>query len=164
MSEISQALDSIRYNRDHTIGLLDKVEREQGENAPRALAWRPGPGRAHIGWQLIHIGITEEIFACERLAKGSARWPALWAGFRGGSTPADEAPDAALIRDVLSGSREELQQILVAMEGTDLATVPEGWKDRGMSLRKIFFLLGWHEAHHQGQAHITYNLYRASGA
>jgi len=25
----------------------------------------------------------------------------------------------------------------------------------------VFCILGWHEAHHQGQAHITFNLFKA---
>ena len=42
---------------------------EAEPNARSVLAWRPGPGRAHIGWQLMHIGITEELFASDRLAR-----------------------------------------------------------------------------------------------
>jgi uncharacterized damage-inducible protein DinB len=163
MNEISLALNSLRFNRERTIGLLDKIAQEQGEKLPQALAWRPGPGRAHVGWQLMHVGVTEEIFACERLAKKAGRWLDMWAGFRGGSTPADVAPEAQQIRDVLAGSREELERTLEALEGTDLATVPEGWKDRGLTYRQVLSLLSWHEGHHQGQAHITYNMLRASG-
>ena len=33
-----------------------------------------------------------------------------------------------------------------------------------LSLSTTLQIVGWHEGHHQGQAHITLNLYRASQA
>jgi hypothetical protein len=48
-------------SRERTLATLRTIE-----NLPdpqQALGWRPGAGRAHIGWQIMHIGITEELFA-----------------------------------------------------------------------------------------------------
>ena len=70
-----------------------------------ALGWRPGAGRAHLAWQLMHIGITEELFAAERLAQKAGRFRELWQRFKGGSTPDDDIPAVALIRDVLAGKQ-----------------------------------------------------------
>jgi hypothetical protein len=150
------------FHRTRTLGLLDKIEQEP--DPERVLSWRPGPGRAHIAWQLMHIGITEELFATERLAPHkSGAWADLWPRFRGGSTPDDDIPSPKLIRDVLAGSRAHLLATLKEFSDR-LNEVPEALKARNLTIREILYLLGWHEAHHQGQAHITLNLYRASRA
>jgi uncharacterized damage-inducible protein DinB len=160
MNAIEQSLDTYAFHRARTLSLLDKIDQESDPQA--VLSWRPGEGRAHIGWQLMHVGITEEIFAAERLAQKHGTWTDLWPRFRGGSTPEDTAPQAAQIREVLEGSRAHLHETLRDLEGIDLESLPVGWKDRGLSIRQVLALIGWHEAHHQGQAHITYNLYRAA--
>jgi hypothetical protein len=42
-----------------------------------------------------------------------------------------------------------------------LDVVPEAFKERGWTVRTALAVIGWHEPHHQGQAHITYNLWKA---
>jgi hypothetical protein len=82
-------ITELEFFRPRTLALLEKIE--QQPDPLSVLAWRPGPGRAHIGWQLMHIGITEEIFATERLApEREQMWKDLWPRFRGGSTPDDD--------------------------------------------------------------------------
>ncbi|HEX3871810.1 MAG TPA: DinB family protein, partial [Pirellulales bacterium] len=66
MSTVDVFLPAYKLNRQRTLGLLEQIE--QLPDPIEALGWRPGPGRAHIAWQLMHIGITEELFASERLA------------------------------------------------------------------------------------------------
>ena len=66
MSAIELLIKNLDFARARTLGLLDSIEKEPDPQA--VLSWRPGPGRAHIGWQLMHIAVTEEIFATERLA------------------------------------------------------------------------------------------------
>ena len=66
MSTTELLIKSLEFARARTLGLLDSIEKEPDPQA--MLAWRPGPGRAHIGWQLTHVAVTEEIFATERLA------------------------------------------------------------------------------------------------
>ncbi|HVA46735.1 MAG TPA: DinB family protein [Pirellulales bacterium] len=154
-------VDAYKFNRDRTLGLLDKAC--QQADPQQALSWRPGPGRAHIGWQLMHIGITEEIFATERL--NPQRPPAfadLWPRFRGGSTPDDQAPTADELRRVLNESRAHLVETLSAYRDDRLGEIPPAMAARKLTVRDILALIAWHEAHHQGQAHITLNLYLAT--
>jgi uncharacterized damage-inducible protein DinB len=161
MSTIHSQIAQYQFNRPRTLGLLDKIEQEP--DPQRVLGWRPGPGRAHIAWQLTHIGITEELFATERLVSGAKpSFSDLVPRFKGGSTPDDEIPPAALIRRVLTESREHLLQTLTRFGDKDLGTIPEGFKERKLTLVEILQILAWHEAHHQGQAHITFNLYKAA--
>ncbi len=149
------------FHRKRTLDLLERIEKEP--DPLRVLGWRPGAGRAHIGWQLMHIGVTEELFATERLAPHKAgAWTQLWPRFRGGSTPDDDIPSPQLIREVLSGSREHLLATLKEFGDDRLGEIPEALKQRGYTVRDVLYLIGWHEAHHQGQAHITLNLYRAA--
>ncbi|HET6880848.1 MAG TPA: DinB family protein [Pirellulales bacterium] len=158
MSTVQLFLDAYQFNRDRTLGLLDKVC--QQADPQEALAWRPAAGRAHIGWQLMHIGVTEELFATERL--DPQRTPAftdLWPRFRGGSTPEDQAPPADTIRQVLNESRRHLVETLRGYGEDRLGEIPPAMAARNLTVRQILALIGWHEAHHQGQAHITLNLY-----
>ena len=43
-----------------------------------------------------------------------------------------------------------------------LQEIPEAMKARNLRIIDILHIIGWHEGHHQGQAHITFNLYKAS--
>ena len=43
----------------------------------------------------------------------------------------------------------------------DLPTVSPWFKERGWTFARVLQVLCWHEAHHQGQAHITYNMWKA---
>jgi uncharacterized damage-inducible protein DinB len=150
-----------QFYRKRTLDLLDRIEKEP--DPMRVLGWRPGPGRAHIAWQLMHVGVTEELFATERLAPHKAgAWTELWPRFRGGSTPDDDIPSPQLIREVLAGSREHLLATLQEFPDDRLGEIPAAFKQRGLTVREVLYILGWHEAHHQGQAHITLNLYKAS--
>lgn len=160
MNTVAIYLDAYRFNRERTLAILNRISQEA--DAAQALSWRPGPGRAHIGWQLMHIGVTEEIFASERL--NPSRPPAfseLWPQFRGGSTPQDDAPSADTIRQILDESRKHLFETLSGYGDDRLEEIPPAMADRKLTIRQILSLLGWHEAHHQGQAHITLNLYQA---
>ncbi len=57
MTTVETLSRAYQFNRDRTLGLITSIEGLADPAA--ALAWRPGPGRAHIGWQLTHIAITE---------------------------------------------------------------------------------------------------------
>jgi hypothetical protein len=163
MSTIHSLIAACQFNRTRTIGLLDQIEK--APNPQEVLAWRPGPGRAHIGWQLTHIGITEELFATERLERPqSSPFPELILRFKGGSTPDDDVPSPALIRQVLIESRARLLDTLSNFGDKQLGWVPAPLKERNFSLLDVMHILAWHEGHHQGQAHITFNLYRGRQA
>jgi len=159
MSTYAILIKSFEFNRSRTLGLLDSIE--QLGDAVEVLGWRPGPGRAHIAWQLMHIGVTEEIFATERLAPHKTpAFTELWPRFRGGSTPDEIIPSPAEIRQLLGDSRTHLIETLAHFGDQHLNDIPEALKQRGLTIRDVLHIISWHEAHHQGQAHLTLNLYK----
>lgn len=161
MSTVQTLAESFSFARTRTLALLDKIEKEP--DAQKILGWRPGPGRAHIAWQLMHIGITEELFATERLAPpAKPAFADLVPRFKGGSTPDDEIPSAATIRQVLHETRAHLLATLSRFSDNDLATIPDFFKERKLAIIDVLRLIAWHEGHHQGQAHITFNLYKSN--
>jgi len=163
MSTLHSLIQAFQFNRPRTLALLEKIEARP--DAQAVLGWRPGPGRAHIAWQLMHIGITEELFATERLIPGSRpAFPDLVPRFKGGSTPDDLIPTPSEIRQVLQQSRSHLLETLGRFGDKDLGTIPEAFRERQLALVDILHILAWHEPHHQGQAHLTFNLYQAAHA
>jgi len=161
MSIVSTLIKAIEFNRTRTLGLLDNIVKEA--DPLKVLGWRPGPGRAHIAWQLTHVGVTEELFATERLVPGSQpQFADLVPRFKGGSTPDDDIPSADLIRRVLTESRVHLLETLRKFSDDQLGFMPEALKARNLSFHDVLHILAWHEPHHQGQAHITFNLFKAS--
>ena len=155
--------NSYKFYRGRTLGLLDAIEKQP--EPQHVLSWRPGPGRAYIGWQLMHLAITEDLFASERLAPHKpGQFVELWPRFRGGSTPDDNVPSAAVIRSTLERARAGLLATLSEYTEERLGEIPAALRERGLTVRDVLYLLGWHEAHHQGQAHMTFNLYKAAHA
>ncbi|HEX4149471.1 MAG TPA: DinB family protein, partial [Pirellulales bacterium] len=131
MNTVQTLIKSYQFNRDRTLGLLEKFE--QQPDPVRALGWRPGAGRAHAGWQFMHVAITEEIFATERLApEKPAAFAELWPRFRGGSTPDDQIPPPAEMRRVLAESREHLLATLSSISEDRLGEIPAA-----MAARKL---------------------------
>jgi uncharacterized damage-inducible protein DinB len=162
MSTVDVFLPAYKLNRQRTLGLLEQIE--QLPDPIEALGWRPGPGRAHIAWQLMHIGITEELFASERLAPHMpGMMTELWPRFRGGSTPDDDIPTAETIHKALGQGRERLVATLSEFGDDRLGEIPAALAARKLTILDVLHILGWHEGHHQGQAHITFNLWKNRG-
>ncbi len=159
MSIIETSLQIWDSNRQRTLATLDEIAGR--DNAMEILGWRPGPGRAHIAWQLVHVGITEELFATERILETSAAFADLVPRFKGGSTPDDDIPSVETIRTVLNESREHLRTTILKFNDSELDIVPKPLRERNWSLGKVLQVMAWHEPHHQGQAHITLNLWKA---
>jgi len=160
MSFIETCLSQWDMNRGKTMAKLDEIAKLPSPEA--VLGWRPGVGRAHLAWQFLHIGVTEELFATERLIGTAPAFADLVPRFRGGSTPDDQIPTIDRIRDVLDASRTHLRQTISTLQESDLTIIPPAMKERGLNIGQILQLLAWHEAHHQGQAHITLNLWKAT--
>ena len=148
------------FNRNRTLKTLDEIA--ELTDPVTVLGWRPGEGRAHIAWQLMHVGITEELFATERLTGTAAAWPEFVPRFRGGSTPDEDIPDVETIRDVLNLSRQHLRETMASLSEAALTEIPEAFRERGWTIEDALRVLAWHEPHHQGQAHLTLNLWKAS--
>jgi len=158
MSVIANHVLAYHFNRSKTLGLLDKLEQEGHIDA---LGWRPGTGRAHIAWQLMHIGITEAIFATDRLNPSKPGFfTDLWPRYRGGSTPDDSIPSIDQIRTTLASGREHLLATLADYDDSRLTEIPPSLKERKLTVLDVLHIISWHESHHQGQAHLTYNLFR----
>lgn len=148
-------------NRERTLATIAAIEKLDDPQA--ALAFRPGPGRAHIAWQLMHIAVTEEMFATERFFGTPSDIENVCRRFQGGSSPSDEdVPTLETIVRTLADSRTHFLKALDRFSDSDLDSVPTGLSERGWTLQKALTILSWHEGHHQGQAHLTLNVYRAS--
>jgi len=160
MSVFSLSIEQWEFNRGRTLATLDAIAQLPDPQA--VLGWRPGPGRAHIAWQIMHVGITEELFATARLRGTQPQFAELVPRFKGGSTPDDDIPQLSFIRELLQASRAHLRETVGGLTEADLPTIPEGFKERGWTIRTILQIIGWHEAHHQGQAHLTLNLWKAA--
>jgi hypothetical protein len=150
--------EMLEFNRQKTLGLLDNVS--QQANAQAALGWRPAPGRSHLAWQFMHIAATDDRHVHVRMQGAQPQDPELVRRFAGGSTPDDNIPTVDDIRRYLTAQRAELLGHLKKLPDSALATKPND--QAPWTYQEWLKVLAWHEAHHQGQAHITYNLYRAA--
>lgn len=146
----------LAFNRRKTLELLDAIAKRP--DPEKLLAWRPGPGRAHVAWQLMHIAATDDRHLNVRMKGGAAREPELVRRFAGGSTPDDTIPALADIRRYLEDRRNDLLAHLRTLDDKALAAKPT--PEAPWIYTEWFQVLAWHEAHHHGQAHITVNLYR----
>jgi len=151
-------LDVLAYNRQKTLGLVETLAK-QGD-AQKALGWRPGPGRAHLAWQLMHIAATDDRHVHVRMTGSQPQRPDLVGRFAGGSVPDDNIPSLEDIRGYLNAQRQELLSHLGKLTDADLTRKPND--QAPWNYGEWIKLLAWHEAHHQGQAHITLNLFKAA--
>jgi hypothetical protein len=159
MSIISVYLQAMEFNRTRTLATLDEIAKQPQPAA--ILGWRPGSGRAHLAWQFMHIGVTEELFATERLFGRTPAYSELVPRFKGGSTPDEDIPSVELIREVLSESRAHVRNALGTFQDSDLQVIPDWFRERGWTLERILQVLTWHEPHHQGQTQLALNLWKA---
>jgi hypothetical protein len=148
----------LERSRRKTLELLDSLEKSP--NPAALLGWRPGPGRAHIAWQLMHLGATDDRHLNVRMNGGQPSDPEYVRRFAGGSTPDDDIPNLPVIRQYLAERRAALLAHLGGLSDADLANKPN--PEAPWVYREWFQVLAWHEAHHHGQAHLTFNLYRAA--
>lgn len=147
----------LTFSRQKSIELLDAI----GAAAVpvTVLGWRPSLERAHIAWQFMHIAATDDRHLHVRMTGGEPQEPELVRRFAGGSVPDDQIPTTDVIRSYLTTQREALIAHLRQLSEGDLARKPN--EQAQWTYREWFQVLAWHEAHHHGQAHLTYNLYRA---
>jgi hypothetical protein len=143
-------------SRRKVVELLDAIA---GTPDPLAvLGWRPAPGRAHIAWQLMHIAATDDRHLNVRMRGGEPADAGLVRRFAGGSTPDDDIPGPDVIRRYLAERRDALLSHLRGLSTADLERKPND--QAPWVYGEWFTVLAWHEGHHHGQAHLTYNLYR----
>jgi hypothetical protein len=152
----SEMRKHLEFARKKTLDLLEGIAKQP--NAAAILAWRPGPGRAHIAWQLMHIAATDDRHVNLRIRGGQAKEPEYERRFAGGSTPDDSIPTIDEIRRYLGERRAGLLELLEKTKDEDFAKKP--YETSPYSLEEWFRVWVWHEGHHQGQAHLTLNLYK----
>lgn len=150
------------FARARLLGSLDAIEKS-GQDIAKVLSWRPGPGRAHIAWQAMHCAATHDKYVNQFLKAGKPMDEARVGGFGGGSTPSDtNVPTLPDIRAALRSTYDAATAYLRSLSDEDLArivTLPNG---RQQGVGDALLLLAWHEAHHQGQIHLTWNLYKVA--
>jgi uncharacterized damage-inducible protein DinB len=155
---ILDLIEFLDFSRQKTVATLEALAKEA--DPKKALAWRPGPGRAHAAWQLMHIAATDDRHVHVRMTGGQPQEAEYVRRFAGGSTPDDDVPSLDAIRAYLDAQRRELKAHLSGLDASMLDKKPN--EQAPWTYREWIKVLAWHEAHHQGQAHITLNLYRAA--
>jgi uncharacterized damage-inducible protein DinB len=148
----------LEFVRKKTFDTLDAVAKRP--DAAELLAWRPGPGRANVAWQLMHVAATDDRHLGVRMKGGDPADPEYVRRFAGGSTPDENVPTVEEIRRYLTERRAAMLDHLAALSDADLARKPSD--QAPWHYEEWFRVLTWHEAHHQGQAHLTINLYKAA--
>ena len=153
-------IEVLDFNRTKTLAFLDNLAKQ--ENVAGVLGWRPGPGRAHVAWQLMHIAATDDRHVHVRMQPpgGQPKNAEYVQRFAGGSTPDENIPSLEEIRRYLVEQRVEVLNYLKTLNDSALATKPA--EQATWTHAEWLKVLGWHEAHHQGQAHLTFNLFKAA--
>jgi hypothetical protein len=155
-------LAALEFSRMRLLGTLDAIEKS-GQDPAKVLSWRPGPGRAHIGWQTMHCAATHDRYLNTGILQGSPKDAELVANFAGGTTPSDSnVPSLALIREKLSANYEPLKKFVSEQTAQSFQRQVPGPGGKTRSVAEAIVLLTWHETHHQGQIHLTWNLYKAA--
>jgi hypothetical protein len=160
--ESGTLLAAIDFSHDRLIGLLDTIEKS-GQDMRKVLAWRPGPGRAHIAWQAMHCAATHDRYLNVGILQQPVKDQELVTNFAGGTTPSDtNVPTLAVIRQKLAERLEQLKQFTREQTPETLARQFSAPGGKTRTVGEAIILLNWHEAHHQGQIHLTWNMYKAA--
>ena len=157
---------ALEFTRARLLGTLDTIEKtatEKGHDLTKVMAWRPGPGRAHIAWQAAHCAATHDKYVNITLLGHPAKNPSLVADFASGSTPSDtNDPTLTEIRQKLAAAYADFKAHIHSLDAAGLARAIPGPNNTQRTVAEAIVLLTWHEAHHQGQIHLTWNLYKAA--
>lgn len=152
-------LDVLEFSRGRLLGILDAIEKS-GQDMGTVLAWRPGKGRAHIGWQAMHCAATHDKYLNQLIRGEKVSDEQIVKDFGGGSTPSDEnVPTLPAIREKLAKNYQVLKDYIPTADVERKHKLANG---NERSVGESLVLLAWHEAHHQGQIHLTWNLYKAA--
>ncbi len=153
-------VDQFELNRSQTAKLIEKIEKSR--QADKALGWIPPTKRVCAGWQLLHIAASEDNLANNLLEKKDLVSSELYELSRAKDKLElcrSGLPPLARIKTYLADSRKNLLETIARLDfqKLDEKPTPEAFGTR-YELLNIFI---WHEGHHQGQAHFTFNMYSA---
>src|SRR6058998_639796 len=115
-------IEMLDFNRSKTLAFIDGLAKVG--DVQKALAYRPGPGRAHLAWQLMHIAATDDRHVHVRMLGGQPQEAEYVRRFAGGSTPDDDIPSVQEIRRYLTGQREALLAHLKKLDDAALDKKP----------------------------------------
>src|SRR5262245_18276603 len=102
-------LAAMDFARCRLLGSIETIEKSV-QDPDQVLRWRPGPGRAHIGWQLMHCAATHHRHLYATLQGMKIPDEKLVADFAGGSTPSDEnVPSLSTIKSRLASTYSEFK-------------------------------------------------------
>jgi len=149
----------LEFVRAKTKGLVDAVAALPDPAA--ALAWQPAPGRANIGWQILHIAATDDRHLNARMKGGEPVNPDFVKRYAVGSVPDQNLPTLAEIVTYLDDRRAAMLAHLRSLSDADLPNKPN--EKAPWVYNEWFQVLAWHESHHHGQAHLTLNLFKNRG-
>jgi uncharacterized damage-inducible protein DinB len=152
----SVLLEMMKFVREKTLATLEAITKEADPAA--ALLFRPGPGRATLGWQLMHIASTDDRHLNVRLNQGEAANPEYVKRFAVGSVPDDNPVTLDEIRKYLDEGRKGILAYFEAVPEEKFLNKPH--EAAPFTYHEWLKVLIWHEAHHQGQAHLTLNLFK----
>jgi uncharacterized damage-inducible protein DinB len=111
----------------------------------------------------MHCAATHHRHLYATLLGGQVKDEALISTYAGGSTPSDQnVPSLATIRQTLETTFGEFRAFVAGIKSEELTTKKVGPAGRERLLGDWLVLYTWHEAHHQGQIHLTWNLYKAA--
>ncbi len=160
--DIKTLLAAIDFGRARLLGSLTAIEKS-GVDTADAITWRPGPARAHIAWQAMHCAATHDSYLNVRILGKTPTDPQLVSAYGGGSTPSDQnIPDLATIRQTLEKHLGAFRDFVASATPEQLAVVNDFPNNVKRSVAESIILLTWHETHHQGQIHLTWNCYKAA--
>ncbi len=151
-------LNQMKYNRSLVNEVLAKIEKTG--RAEEIINWSPPTGRASIAFQLMHIAASDDILLSENLrttAPVSAKYIDDYA--RGKPAPRSH-PSLKEIKKYLAATSAKLAAHVKTMSTADLDKKPtlKAWGTNYEMVQSIIF----HEAHHQGQMHISWNMFKAA--
>src|SRR5438105_9147798 len=115
-------IEVMEFSRQKTLALLDNLAKQP--NVQSVLGWRPGPGRAHLAWQLMHIAATDDRHVHVRMTGGQPQEAELVRRFAGGSTPDDNIPTLEEIRKYLTDQRSRVLDYIKKLPDSSLAAKP----------------------------------------
>jgi uncharacterized damage-inducible protein DinB len=111
----------------------------------------------------MHCAATHDRYLNVALLQKTVKDEQLVKDFGGGSTPSDQlVPELATIRQRLEENLQALKSYVATLSGADLDRKLMDRHGKERSIGESLILLAWHEAHHQGQIHLTWNLYKAA--
>lgn len=147
--------------RGRLLGSLEAIE-TSGLDVKAALTFRPGPARSHIAWQAMHCAATHDKYINVYLRGSQIKDPALVEAYGVNSVAKDDSvPDLKTIRKALEIHFEGFKDFIRGLTEADYDRKIEMGPGRIRTIRESIMVMVWHESHHQGQIHLTWNIFKA---